>query len=368
MAFEYYYGTQADQYNFIKVPKLLVHDKAFAELSVDAKMLYGLLLDRMNLSMKNGWLDEQNRVYIMYPIAEIMEDLNMSKPTAIKYMNELVKFGLVEKKRQGLSKSNIIYVKSFMLDNNRPNRNGEKDYDRKKFSKENVVEKPMNTQKSNILTSRSKEILPQEVKDFNFKKSNVFTSEGKEVLPQEVKEIDPNKNNINNNYINNTKNINTEYNNIFSYPTMKANCENISQIGNGLIKNNDVIREKTGVSEFNAYMNFIKHSIDYDELIARHNEDKSMIDGIVNLIVETIISENDYIVISSNKFPKEVVKGRLSKLDISHIEYVLECMRHNTTDVKNIKKYLLAALYNAPTTIDSYYQSRVNHDFPQYAK
>lgn len=345
MAFEYYYGTQADQYNFIKVPKLLVHDKAFAELSVDAKMLYGLLLDRMNLSMKNGWLDEQNRVYIMYPIAEIMEDLNMSKPTAIKYMNELVKFGLVEKKRQGLSKSNIIYVKSLMLDNNRPNRNGEKDYDRKNFSKENVAEKPMNTQKS-----------------------NVFTSEGKEVLPQEVKEIDPNKNNINNNYINNTKNINTEYNNIFSYPTMKANCENVSQIGNGLIKNNDVIREKTGVSEFNAYMNFIKHSIDYDELIARHNEDKSMIDGIVNLIVETIISENDYIEISSNKFPKEVVKGRLSKLDISHIEYVLECMRHNTTDVKNIKKYLLAALYNAPTTIDSYYQSRVNHDFPQYAK
>lgn len=345
MAFEYYYGTQADQYNFIKVPKLLVQDKAFAELSVDAKMLYGLLLDRMNLSMKNCWLDEQNRVYIMYPIAEIMEDLNMSKPTAIKYMNELVKFGLVEKKRQGLSKSNIIYVKSFMLDNNRPNRNGEKDYDRKNFSKENVAEKPMNIQKS-----------------------NVFTSEGKEVLPQEVKEIDPNKNNINNNYINNTKNINTEYNNIFSYPTMKANCENVSQIGNGLIKNNDAIREKTGVSEFNAYMNFIKHSIDYDELIARHNEDKSMIDGIVNLIVETIISENDYIVISSNKFPKEVVKGRLSKLDISHIEYVLECMRHNTTDVKNIKKYLLAALYNAPTTIDSYYQSRVNHDFPQYAK
>lgn len=345
MAFEYYYGTQADQYNFIKVPKLLVHDKAFAELSVDAKMLYGLLLDRINLSMKNGWLDEQNRVYIMYPIAEIMEDLNMSKPTAIKYMNELVKFGLVEKKRQGLSKSNIIYVKSFMLDNNRPNRNGEKDYDRKNFSKENVAEKPMNTQKS-----------------------NVFTSEGKEVLPQKVKEIDPNKNNINNNYINNTKNINTEYNNIFSYPTMEANCENVSQIGNDLIKNNDVIREKTGVSEFNAYMNFIKHSIDYDELIARHNEDKSMIDGIVNLIVETIISENDYIVISSNKFPKEVVKGRLSKLDISHIEYVLECMRHNTTDVKNIKKYLLAALYNAPTTIDSYYQSRVNHDFPQYAK
>ena len=72
MAFEYYYGTQADQFNFIRVPKLLMHDVAFTELSVDAKMLYGLLLDRMNLSMKNGWFDDENRVYIIYQITEIM--------------------------------------------------------------------------------------------------------------------------------------------------------------------------------------------------------------------------------------------------------------------------------------------------------
>ena len=77
MAFEYYYGKQADQYSFIKVPKLLVHDKAFIGLSVDAKMLYGLLLDRMSLSMKNGWLDEENRVYIIYQIKDIMSDMNM---------------------------------------------------------------------------------------------------------------------------------------------------------------------------------------------------------------------------------------------------------------------------------------------------
>ena len=79
------------------------------------------------------------------------------------------------------------------------------------------------------------------------------------------------------------------------------------------------------------------------------------------------ISENDYIIISSTKFPKEAVKSRFSKLDISHIEYVLECMNHNTTNIKNIKKYLLAALYNAPTTIDSYYKARVQHDMPELA-
>lgn len=120
-------------------------------------------------------------------------------------------------------------------------------------------------------------------------------------------------------------------------------------------------------SLFEKYTKMVKDNIDYDVLISRHYLEKSMIDGIVNLIVETIISENDYIIISSTKFPKEAVKSRFSKLDISHIEYVLECMNHNTTNIKNIKKYLLAALYNAPTTIDSYYKARVQHDMPELA-
>lgn len=114
MAFEYYYGKQADQYNFIKVPKLLVHDEAFTELSVDAKMLYGLLLDRMNLSMKNGWLDEENRVYIIYQIKDIMGDMNMARATAVKYLQELVDFGLVEKKREGWDFQTYCMLRVFL--------------------------------------------------------------------------------------------------------------------------------------------------------------------------------------------------------------------------------------------------------------
>ena len=94
MAFEYYYGKQADQYSFIKVPKLLVHDKAFIGLSVDAKMLYGLLLDRMSLSMKNGWLDEQGRVYIIFPVQEVMDALGCADNKATKLFRELEKFCL----------------------------------------------------------------------------------------------------------------------------------------------------------------------------------------------------------------------------------------------------------------------------------
>ena len=142
MAFEYYYGKQADQYNFIKVPKLLVHDDAFTELSVDAKMLYGLLLDRMNLSMKNGWLDEQNRVYIIYQIKDIMSDMNMARATAVKYLQELVDFGLVEKKKRGLGLPNILYVKSFLVEKN----NLEQEKALEEIG-ENMPETPINTQK-----------------------------------------------------------------------------------------------------------------------------------------------------------------------------------------------------------------------------
>lgn len=108
MTFDYYYGAQAEQFNFIRIPKAMIVDPMFADLSVNAKLLYGVLLDRMNLSMKNRWFDSENRVYIIYQIAEIMEDFNFSKKTAVRYLNELENFGLVEKKRRGLGLPSLL--------------------------------------------------------------------------------------------------------------------------------------------------------------------------------------------------------------------------------------------------------------------
>jgi len=114
MQFDYYYGAEADQFNFIKVPKAMIKDSAFASLSLASRLLYGLLLDRMNLSMKNKWLDEDNRVYIIYQITEIMEDLGVSQKKAIEYLKELEQFGLVEKKRRGLGLPSYLYIKNFI--------------------------------------------------------------------------------------------------------------------------------------------------------------------------------------------------------------------------------------------------------------
>lgn len=364
MAFEYYYGKQADQYSFIKVPKLLVHDKAFIGLSVDAKMLYGLLLDRMSLSMKNGWLDEENRVYIIYQIKDIMSDMNMARATAVKYLQELVDFGLVEKKKRGLGLPNILYVKSFLVEKDRAEQ--EKTEEEKHTI---ATETPINTQKFNNYTSRSSKNEFQEVQNLNFREFNNYTSGSSENEFQEVQKLDHNNTNINNNKYNNTN-----FNNILSYHSLASDNQDVSGINNRIDANRyGTTMPKTETmgcdkkkTEYELYMELIKDNIEYDALKERYPLDAELIDGIVEMMTEVTVSTNDYIVIASNSFPKEVVKSRFLKLNFSHLEYVMSCFKSNTTKIKNIKKYLLASLFNAPSTMNGYYTAEVNHDMPQY--
>ena len=109
----------------------------------------------------------------------------------------------------------------------------------------------------------------------------------------------------------------------------------------------------------------VKETVDYESsLEVTHHDDMRQVDEIVNLIVETVMCKNDKILIASNWYPASLVKKKFLMLTYSHIEYVLHCMSGNTTKVKNIKKYLLAALFNAPSTMNGYYQAEVNHDMP----
>lgn len=189
--FDYYYGIEAEQFSFYRVPRLLIKDERFKRLSSDAKLLYGLMLDRMSLSMKNGWLDDENRAYIIYTVDAIMEDLGCSKPTCTKIMRELDSdngIGLIEKKRRGLGKPDIIYVKNFA---SVP--------DEKEPSNPDVSTevKDFNFKKQKNLTSGSKKIELQEVKESDLKREKNLTSESKETKPQEVNDFVPNYNNTN---------------------------------------------------------------------------------------------------------------------------------------------------------------------------
>ena len=301
MTFNYFYGTEADQFSFYRIPKALFTGSYFKDLSSDAKILYGLMLDRMSLSIKNQWFDDKNRAYIYFSIEDIMELLNCGRNKAIKSMRELddeTGIGLIEKRRQGFGKVNVIYVKTFM-----PEKTDEKKFDEElqKFKKQTSVENEE----------------PAEVYILNSNNTNLSDTE-----------MNDNKSNP-----------------IISVDEKRFDSDNRSE-------------------DYQAYENLVKETIDYESLEVTHHDDMRQVDEIVNLIVETVMCKNDKILIASNWYPASLVKKKFLMLTYSHIEYVLHCMSGNTTKVKNIKKYLLAALFNAPSTMNGYYQAEVNHDMP----
>lgn len=128
-------------------------------------------------------------------------------------------------------------------------------------------------------------------------------------------------------------------------------------------------REKTnGASKMDTdrmdkmtiYQEIIKENIEYPYLAERYGQERT--DEVVDLMLETVLSQRPYIRIAGDDYPREIVRSRFLKVNYSHIEYVFDCLDKNTTKVRNIKAYLLAALYNAPATMDSYYRAEVNHD------
>ncbi len=328
MEFDYYYGSQAEQFSFIRIPRLLLTEEMFSTLTLQSKMLYSVLLDRMSLSMKNGWFDEENRVYIIYQISEIQTDLGFSKRKAMDYLAELENFGLVQKKKRGFGLPSIIYVKSFLI---------QKDYARSIKTGTSVVEKVL---------SRST--------DFRTSGSVKCTSRGNETDTSEVTKSTPlvvlesaplnNKTNTNNIYQSDIKS-----NHILSADEDAMRCDPSPE---------DIIK---------AYEKIIKENIEYESLLLANKFDEELVQGIFELILETVVSQSETILIASERYPAALVKSKFLKLNYMHIDYVLSCMRGNTTKVKNIKKYLLAALFNAPSTIDGYYRAEVNHDMPHLA-
>lgn len=288
---DYFYSAQSDQFSFYRVPTLLFTDARYRNISTDAKVLYGILLRRMDLSAKNNWIDESGRVFIIYTVDEIMEMLQYGNKKVIQLLSELEdKAKLIERKRQGLGKPNLIYVKNFVpVDNAGDN------------SKEGHFKKCQND------ISGSVEKTFQEVsKSHASNKDRSYTDKSdtdKSIHPDEDK--------------------------------MDTRMK---------------------------YETWFKKALEIEYLLLEYPHKEEMLDGILDLLVETCCTGRDTIRIAGDDRPADVVRSRLMKLNSSHIRYVMDTMKTNTADIKNIKQYLLAALYNAPVTMSAYYQARVNHD------
>ena len=121
-------------------------------------------------------------------------------------------------------------------------------------------------------------------------------------------------------------------------------------------------KEYTNMDAVRAYEEVIKDNIEYAFLIQDRNIDRGMLDEIVSLMLETVCTRRKVVRIAGDDYPAELVKSKFMKLNSSHIQFVIDCMHQNTTKIRNIKKYLLAVLFNAPNTIDSYYTALVAHD------
>ncbi len=324
--FDYYYGIEAEQFSFYRVPRLLIKDNRFKGLSSDAKLLYGLMLDRMSLSMKNGWLDDENRAYIIYTIDNIMEDLGCGKDKAIKVLAELDTnkgIGLVERIRRGLGKPDIIYVKNFVI----IEENGEKSGNSKGVEDADL-------QKSEKPTSRSGNVRVQEVGKADFKESEIPTLRSGEIRLQEVGESDPNYTNYNNTDLSQTNLI---------YQSSDDGMD--------------------GTDEVLAYMELIKENLEYDyHMKYDSSNDRELFEDIYNLVCDVVCVKRKTIRIGGEDYPYELVKSRFLKLNHSHIEYVRGRLQETTTKITNIRAYLLTTLYNAPATISHFYQQEVQHD------
>ena len=404
MEFNYYYGSQADQFSFIRIPRVMLTEEVFSEVSLHAKVLYAVLLDRMSLSRKNGWLDDENRVFIIYQIGEIQEDLGFTRRKAMELLSELEKFGLLEKKRRGHGLPNILYVKSFMTGiatgKGAPHLGGSAalpaaDSDDRgtgtdtgstaKISRKSRSTRPstsgrpfpnatlLNTPTSDVLPtgdrgeeictsapkktpSRSTEICTQEVQDPVLQEVQICTL-------QEVQNTAPLKNKTE---INKTEKNHIKSNHISGVIMQSHGNDAGNQ--DPEMRSDEKRSDNSDCNLAEEYRGLIIDNLSFGELLKAHPYDHELLWGILDLILETVLSRNEYTLIASDMYPTELVRNKFLKLGYWHIEYVLNSLDANTTKVRNIKKYLLAALFNAPSTIEGYYKTKINYDMPEFAR
>ncbi|MDE7245336.1 MAG: replication initiator protein A [Oscillospiraceae bacterium] len=403
----YYYGNEADQYSFYRIPKTLLTDPRYKGVTIEAKVLYGLLLDRMGLSIRNGWTDNSGRVYIYFTLEDTMQMMDCGHTKAVKLFADLEQSGLIERRRQGQGKPARIYVKNFILPSQDNPADAEpepepEDFQTSGFGKskplastsmdaqtpvdENNVEPShpvsdkmqtsdfgkselpvsasVNTQTSDGERSALLLSVPAKAQTSDNGKSgaSIFapvetqTSEKRKLgLPQNSS-LDFRKINANKTDKKNTELSDTDLSPYLSAPTPPV----YAPTGKS--------RQGMRTDEMEEYRELIKENIEFDRLAENHPYDVETLEGYVEMMAEVCCSRKEYIHISGENRAAGIVKSQFLKLNRDHIGYVLECMNNTTTRIKNIRAYTLAALYNAPNTMSQYYASRVSYDMHDMAE
>ena len=306
---DYFYGDESEEFIYFKIPRLLITDQKFKHISTDAKLLYGMLLDRMGLSAKNNWYDDYGRVYIYYTVDEICEDMCCGRDKAMKLLAELDKkkgIGLVERIKQGQGRPTKLYVK--------------------RFTTRTVPKNPAPPPPEPFTPCSEVDFLDPQT-------SEKSTSRRRKNPPQDVGKTDPNQ----------TKRNHPD----LSHPDLSIPPQ--TPPGTFMGMDRYELREE------------VKENIDFENLQQAHPYDD--VESFVELVVDVLCSTAPTMRISGENLRSESVKQRFRMLNSSHIEYIIEAMSQTTTKINNIRAYLLTALYNAPVTMGPYYSAAVRHDF-----
>ena len=340
MQFDYFYGNEAEQFTFYRIPKILITSPHFKKISDSAKLLYGLMLDRMSLSIRNGWLDDDNRAYIFFTTNDVMEQMCCGTEKATKMLTELDSekgIGLIERVKQGQGKPAIIYLKKFYeLE------------DTARSTKLSEIES-QDFQESKVKTFENRKTRLSKIESQDFRKSKNKTFENRKSGLSEIEKQDFRKSKCNYNNINNTDINNTDIN--YIYPINQDNYN---------IQNSDTQTEEEWIDRYTKTVDEIKKHIDYDYLIDYAERD--IVDEVVNIMAEVMTVPRPKYKIEGDFVEYDAVLNNLKKITAEQLEVCLLAYSRQRQRIRNPKAYWISVLYNIPLTSNIVLQNMVNSD------
>lgn len=340
--FDYFYGDEPKQFAFYAIPQLLFTDEKFRDLSCEAKVLYGLLLDKAGLSVKNGWTDNDGKVFVYYKREDVCEMLGCKKDKAVKILAELDDkkgIGLIKRVSQGQGKPTKIYVRHFLrvIDNENAGnyaksscaadteRSEPTDSDVDLGNKTDVKESEKPTSRS--LKNRRQEVGKTAPLPINHTKRTIL-SESSYPINQEQYELNP-------------------------------TSENTEQTSNDRIDKIEYLRKLAEVRQ-RVFSEELKSKTSRKSGLPCYNPEE--IEELVELISWAELTSQPAIKINGEYIDTELVRIRFAKLDDELLSYVLDCLKENTVKITQRRNYLLTCLYNAPSSFSGYISNQVNHD------
>ena len=336
MQFDYFYGSEAEQFTFYRIPKILITSQFFKKVSDSAKLLYGLMLDRMSLSIRNGWLDDDNRAYIFFTTNDVMEQMCCGTEKATKMLAELDSekgIGLIERVKQGQGRPAIIYLKKFYDIEDKDTTSQSSTLKNENQAFEESKNKTFENRKTRLSEIESQEFRKSKNKTFENRKSRVSETES-----QDFRKSKCNYNNINYTDIN------------YIYPINQDSYN---------IQNSDQTEERW-IDRYTKTVDEIKKQIDYDYLI--NYAERDIVDEVVNIMAEVMTIPRPKYKIEGDFVEYDAVLNNLKKITAEQLEVCLLAYSRQRQRIRNPKAYWISVLYNIPLTSNIVLQNMVNSD------